>query len=213
MSPYAVAHNKYISNVCEDCVYVHTICLGMKKRNGTMPDFFYIKKLLSQNECSYCHYTLQYAKKHIDHIIPVKRGGSNDNSNLCISCSWCNEQKHTMTGDEYRAYLDKHPEELQKRNLQNAKEYLSQRAEIKTVITQKKEIIKIGKCYDEMKAEDGFVYNKRGTIIGYKEGYKNYKEKEVVKTVKSYLYMNKEAKVLEFLNKIKEGEYDFLSTV
>jgi hypothetical protein len=31
---------------------------------------------------------------HIDHIIPVARGGSNDFENLRLLCAWCNMHKH-----------------------------------------------------------------------------------------------------------------------
>ena len=208
MTPYASAHNKAISSICRDCQYIHSLCLSMKGRNKTMPDFYYVKELLSQNECSYCHYTLLYAKKHIDHIIPVSRGGTNDNSNLCICCSWCNEQKQDKTGDEYRQFLNEHPEEIRKRNRQNAKNMLLKYAAIKTVFTQKKEIVREIKNIDEMIAEGGIIFDKYGRIKGVKEGYNRYKEKEVVKTVKSYLYMNKEAEMVELMDKMDEVTYD-----
>jgi 5-methylcytosine-specific restriction endonuclease McrA len=27
---------------------------------------------------------------HIEHIIPLARGGRSDESNLCLACAWCN---------------------------------------------------------------------------------------------------------------------------
>ncbi|AGY57439.1 HNH endonuclease [Gloeobacter kilaueensis] len=30
---------------------------------------------------------------HIEHIVPVSKGGPDDLGNLCLSCSWCNLSK------------------------------------------------------------------------------------------------------------------------
>ena len=55
--------------------------------------------------CAYCPSVLTLKGYHVDHVIPLSRGGSNDGSNLCLSCPSCNLRKHTMTGEEYRAHL------------------------------------------------------------------------------------------------------------
>jgi 5-methylcytosine-specific restriction endonuclease McrA len=39
-----------------------------------------------------------------DHIIPVCRGGSDAIDNLALACRSCNQEKHRMTGDEFRAW-------------------------------------------------------------------------------------------------------------
>jgi hypothetical protein len=38
---------------------------------------------------------------HIDHVIPLARGGSNDPSNLVITCPSCNMRKHTKLPHEW----------------------------------------------------------------------------------------------------------------
>jgi hypothetical protein len=43
--------------------------------------------------CSYCSADLRKVKKHIDHIMPLARGGSNDKSNLQYTCNSCNCKK------------------------------------------------------------------------------------------------------------------------
>lgn len=43
--------------------------------------------------CAYCDVTLE-AKYHIDHIVPLSRGGSNGPDNICLACSFCNLSKH-----------------------------------------------------------------------------------------------------------------------
>lgn len=57
-----------------------------------------------KNLCAYCTTPLG-VDRHIDHIIPLARGGSNWPSNLCLACPWCNFHKHAKTGDEFRAWL------------------------------------------------------------------------------------------------------------
>lgn len=39
---------------------------------------------------------------HVDHDVPLTRGGSNGPENLCLSCSACNMRKGDMTGAEFR---------------------------------------------------------------------------------------------------------------
>lgn len=51
------------------------------------------------NRCYLCHKKLK--KYHIDHFIPISKGGTNDPGNLRLACPKCNYSKH-----------DKHPFEL-----------------------------------------------------------------------------------------------------
>jgi 5-methylcytosine-specific restriction endonuclease McrA len=39
---------------------------------------------------------------HIDHIVPVSRGGSNRDDNLCVACAPCNLRKSAKVGTEWR---------------------------------------------------------------------------------------------------------------
>lgn len=43
--------------------------------------------------CSYCGCRLKQGLINIDHIVPVASGGSDDESNLRISCKPCNQRK------------------------------------------------------------------------------------------------------------------------
>jgi 5-methylcytosine-specific restriction endonuclease McrA len=44
-------------------------------------------------------------KYHIDHIIPLSRGGSDDISNISLICPFCNRSKGAKTMDEYLKWL------------------------------------------------------------------------------------------------------------
>lgn len=47
--------------------------------------------------CFYCGKKMKERNKTIDHIIPIKKGGSNCFSNLTICCSKCNSLKGGYT--------------------------------------------------------------------------------------------------------------------
>lgn len=49
---------------------------------------------LQRGRCAYCRVKLKGKKKHVDHITALKNGGTNDRSNLQITCQPCNQAKH-----------------------------------------------------------------------------------------------------------------------
>ena len=53
----------------------------------------------SGNRCGYCQTAQRVsgAKMHIDHITPIAHGGTSDETNLCLSCAWCNSYKAAKT--------------------------------------------------------------------------------------------------------------------
>lgn len=50
--------------------------------------------------CQYCG--SRQEPLHCDHIVPVSRGGSNDESNLKTACKPCNLSKHDKTPEEWQ---------------------------------------------------------------------------------------------------------------
>ncbi len=53
----------------------------------------------ARNRCGYClsPQHLVMARLEIDHIIPISKGGSNDESNLWLACPLCNRYKSDKT--------------------------------------------------------------------------------------------------------------------
>jgi 5-methylcytosine-specific restriction endonuclease McrA len=44
------------------------------------------------SECAYCGCDIS-EDFHVDHIIPLAKGGTNEPDNICLSCPTCNLQK------------------------------------------------------------------------------------------------------------------------
>ncbi len=62
------------------------------------------KALLQDGRCYYCG-SLLGENRHIDHKIPLVRGGTNWPANLCLACPTCNLRKNAKTPQEFRATL------------------------------------------------------------------------------------------------------------
>lgn len=52
--------------------------------------------------CAYCE-TPMFGEFHVDHMLPISRGGSNSWENLAITCATCNLRKNDKTGEEFCA--------------------------------------------------------------------------------------------------------------
>ena len=55
---------------------------------------------LQKGRCAYCKKKVN-KKYHVDHIIPISKGGNNDKYNICISCPTCNLKKWNKTPDQW----------------------------------------------------------------------------------------------------------------
>ena len=58
-------------------------------------------------KCKYCGRSTRHVKCHVDHIIPLSRGGTNDIDNLCLACRDCNLRKYN------KIYADNKGESLE----------------------------------------------------------------------------------------------------
>lgn len=54
-----------------------------------------------KGKCYYCHQDVKWGKHHVDHVVPLSRGGSNDISNLVIACASCNLSKSDKLPHEW----------------------------------------------------------------------------------------------------------------
>jgi 5-methylcytosine-specific restriction endonuclease McrA len=54
-----------------------------------------------KSKCYYCYRKVKWGDHHVDHVVPLSRGGSNDISNLVISCASCNLKKHNRLPHEF----------------------------------------------------------------------------------------------------------------
>lgn len=55
--------------------------------------------------CAYCPTDLHESGYHLEHRIPLVRGGKHEDANMQLTCPVCNLRKFTMTDEEFRAYL------------------------------------------------------------------------------------------------------------
>lgn len=57
--------------------------------------------------CYLCLKFIEFKKDHLEHRIPLSRGGTNEYYNLAVACQRCNCRKHNKTEKEYREELKK----------------------------------------------------------------------------------------------------------
>jgi hypothetical protein len=56
----------------------------------------------ADHRCGYCQTSQKVsgAQMHVEHIVPLSRGGTSDESNLWLGCAWCNSYKGDKTHAE-----------------------------------------------------------------------------------------------------------------
>jgi 5-methylcytosine-specific restriction endonuclease McrA len=70
----------------------------------TPEDVKYIRAV-QNNKCGYCGVTLnKKSKPHLDHFIPLSKGGSNSPDNLVWACCTCNSSKHNRLPIEWNKW-------------------------------------------------------------------------------------------------------------
>lgn len=56
------------------------------------------------HRCYYCKRAMKSKDFTLDHLIPQMRGGTDDRDNLVATCKPCNQDKESMTEEEYNEY-------------------------------------------------------------------------------------------------------------
>ena len=64
--------------------------------------------------CAYCGCPITFEEMQADHMMPLRKGGSDTLDNLLPACRSCNHYKHTLTVEEFRAYVSGIPERLER---------------------------------------------------------------------------------------------------
>ena len=57
-------------------------------------------------KCWYCQKPLQLDAVHLDHILAKANGGTDEISNLALTCGFCNRAKTDLDVDEFVGWLD-----------------------------------------------------------------------------------------------------------
>lgn len=52
-------------------------------------------------KCYHCRRPTRAGNRHLDHVIPLSRGGADSVGNLCVSCGPCNMAKHNKLPEEF----------------------------------------------------------------------------------------------------------------
>lgn len=55
-----------------------------------------------QIDCHWCGRSVPTGERHVDHIMPIAKGGAHAPENLCCSCARCNLTKSAKLPDEFR---------------------------------------------------------------------------------------------------------------
>lgn len=103
-------NSKYVARRREEDEYYTKHLISCNKRRTTIIDWDVTyedlqKKLISQDfKCAYCGCDLKLIPKHMDHILPIKRGGAHSLQNLHWTCASCNLSKNSKTHEEYIKY-------------------------------------------------------------------------------------------------------------
>lgn len=78
---------------------------GCKVLSEAVDKLYAIARSGEHIACFYCGDKVSGRSLHLDHIIPLSRGGDHTPENLCFSCAPCNLSKANKTPEEWRASL------------------------------------------------------------------------------------------------------------
>lgn len=54
--------------------------------------------------CPYCQKEFPLNKATVEHLVPRSRGGTSDPENIVYACKFCNNQKGSLTPEEYQIW-------------------------------------------------------------------------------------------------------------
>lgn len=78
-----------------------------RKKNAMSSDCrVRVSELKNETNCYYCKASLSDSNRHIDHVIPLSRGGADSPENLVAACASCNCSKQDRTPEEWQRTLN-----------------------------------------------------------------------------------------------------------
>lgn len=63
--------------------------------------FYSMVKRAKRIKCRWCGKLVRKSDRHVDHVVPLSRGGAHGVSNFCCSCSRCNLRKNNKLPHEF----------------------------------------------------------------------------------------------------------------
>lgn len=74
--------------------------MNLSRRKAVIERLWDISK-----DCFYCTIALTFRSRSLEHILPLSKGGTNQQDNLCLTCHDCNAMKGDMTLAEFVDYI------------------------------------------------------------------------------------------------------------
>lgn len=105
----AAAHAAWwAANVEKARLYSHRRRALKMAQQGTVSSDIVITLFRFQDgECVYCPADLVETGYHLDHRMPLAKGGLHDDSNLQLLCPSCNRRKSDKSPEEFEAVMDR----------------------------------------------------------------------------------------------------------
>lgn len=77
--------------------------LGKRPRSGVTPRVRFLVLSRDGFRCVYCGTTAAESSLHVDHVLAVANGGSDEMTNLVTACAECNQGKAALLLEEHHA--------------------------------------------------------------------------------------------------------------
>ncbi|NBK77313.1 HNH endonuclease [bacterium D16-76] len=67
---------------------------------------------LTGGRCAYCGTQIAFDDMQVDHVVPLRKGGSDTMDNMLPACRSCNHYKSTLTVEQFRKAIERMPDML-----------------------------------------------------------------------------------------------------
>lgn len=100
-------HDRAYYATHREAVEVRHAARRARKRNATIGDSKALYRAchsihtMPSLRCYWCNCSVPIGERHVDHVIPLAKGGAHASWNLCCSCIDCNLRKHAKLPSEF----------------------------------------------------------------------------------------------------------------